>query len=75
MRRSDFPSLTPAEWAALTATDPYVDTRPPAVVSPDCREANHHKCYGSAFDEQADRITACDCYCHNDPAEAEASAA
>jgi len=31
------------------------------VVSPDCRDKNHTKCDGVAWDEQRDEPTACQC--------------
>lgn len=35
-------------------------------VSPDCRDANHHKCYGDALDELHDVVRACACTCHDE---------
>ncbi|MEV8180310.1 hypothetical protein [Specibacter sp. NPDC078692] len=40
---------------------------PPSSLSsigPDCRDANHHKCRGDAWDEAHDHITECQCSCH-----------
>ena len=34
------------------------------IKSPDCRDTNHHKCNGDAWDDQQDRLTACACPCH-----------
>lgn len=33
-------------------------------VSPDCRDGNHRKCYGDAWDVEADAATVCGCGCH-----------
>lgn len=32
-------------------------------VSPDCRDGNHGKCFGTAWDLSIDEATACDCEC------------
>lgn len=37
---------------------------PLSSISPDCRDANHHKCRGDAWDEAHDHITECQCSCH-----------
>ena len=34
------------------------------IVSPDCRDLNHQKCTGDAWDEAHDHITECQCSCH-----------
>lgn len=34
------------------------------IVSPDCRDKNHQKCPGDAWDEAHDHATACECGCH-----------
>lgn len=36
------------------------------ITSPDCRDANHHKCYGGAWNEAEDRPVDCQCSCHGD---------
>ena len=33
-------------------------------VSPDCRDRNHQKCYGSAWNAAEDRPVECRCVCH-----------
>ncbi|MBO9704775.1 MAG: hypothetical protein J7474_04580, partial [Arthrobacter sp.] len=50
-------SLTPGEGLLMLVQMP---------VSPDCRDANHHKCYGTAFDEQHDVVRDCACTCHDE---------
>lgn len=35
-----------------------------AIVSPDCRDQNHQKCPGDAWDEAHDHATECQCTCH-----------
>ncbi|MEG9248035.1 hypothetical protein V6S67_08055 [Arthrobacter sp. Soc17.1.1.1] len=35
-----------------------------AILSPDCRDSNHHKCNEAAWDEHLDKPTACACTCH-----------
>lgn len=35
-----------------------------AIVSPDCRDQNHQKCPGDAWDESHDHATECQCACH-----------
>lgn len=35
-----------------------------SVVSPDCRDQNHQKCPGDAWDEAHDHGTECQCACH-----------
>lgn len=40
------------------------------LLSPDCRDSNHHKCYGYALDEMFNEVTACGCACHDEPAAA-----
>lgn len=34
------------------------------IVSPDCRDQNHQKCPGDAWDEAHDHGTDCQCSCH-----------
>lgn len=34
------------------------------IVSPDCRDKNHQKCPGDAWDEAHDHLTECQCSCH-----------
>lgn len=34
------------------------------IVSPDCRDQNHQKCPGDAWDEAHDHATDCQCQCH-----------
>lgn len=34
------------------------------VVSPDCRDGNHQKCYGDAWNDAADEPCRCGCACH-----------
>lgn len=39
-------------------------------ISPDCRDGNHRKCNGEAWDEDADDLTDCQCpgcLCHVAP--------
>lgn len=37
------------------------------MLSPDCRDGNHQKCNGDAWDLEADGITDCRCGCHDEP--------
>lgn len=34
------------------------------IISPDCRDQNHQKCPGDAWDEAHDHGTECECSCH-----------
>src|ERR1043166_866359 len=43
------------------------EPRPPAL-SPDCRDQNHTKCDGVAWDEEADEPTNCQCVHHTSDA-------
>jgi len=36
------------------------------MLSPDCRDGNHQKCNGDAWDLEADGITDCRCGCHDE---------
>lgn len=36
----------------------------PLLVSPDCRDDNHTKCDGNAWDLILDYVVDCDCPCH-----------
>ncbi|WP_269067358.1 hypothetical protein [Brevibacterium sp. CCUG 69071] len=35
--------------------------------SPDCRDDNHRKCDGQAWDDDTDALASCGCTCHFDP--------
>jgi hypothetical protein len=48
-----------AEWLGREAVRAAVP-----VVSPDCRDENHHKCTGDAWDLAADMPVSCGCLCH-----------
>lgn len=50
-------SLTPGEGLLMLTQMP---------ASPDCRGANHHKCYGDALDEHRDVVRDCACTCHDE---------
>ena len=39
-----------------------------SIVSPDCRDQNHQKCPGDAWDEAHDHGTECQCGCHAEAA-------
>lgn len=41
------------------------------IVSPDCRDRNHQKCPGDAWDEAHDHPAECECECHGGPVGAE----
>jgi hypothetical protein len=50
------------------------DARPARlpVYSPDCRDGNHQKCDGAAWDLNTDALAPCGCVCHAyDESEAE----
>lgn len=50
--------------AAVARIDTYDDDGTPAVgpwLSPDCRDENHRKCNGVAWDDAADAPTECQC--------------
>lgn len=40
----------------------------PTPLSPDCRDGNHHKCDGQAWDDTEDALVSCGCACHIEPA-------
>lgn len=41
--------------------DPDYRQQTAGPLSPDCRDGNHHKCDGTAWDEATDDITGCTC--------------
>lgn len=36
------------------------------LLSPDCRDGNHHKCDGTAWSLLLDDRVQCDCGCHDE---------
>lgn len=38
--------------------------RPRTPRSPDCRDSNHRKCDGQAWDDTTDALASCGCTCH-----------
>lgn len=76
MAAARFDALDIAGWPGLPidgdapARLAYVDTTMDlpvsdmlSNVSPDCRDGNHGKCFGTAWDLSIDEATACDCEC------------
>lgn len=42
------------------------EVTPAGPMDPDCRGGKHKACAGSAWDDQADELTACTCPCHQE---------
>lgn len=38
-------------------------------VNPECRDGKHLNCGGDAWDDAKDRLTDCECFCHNEDGE------
>lgn len=66
-RVSDFDGAYPTlRNAILWVLQLQLDATAPqeTIIGPDCRDLNHQKCRGDAWDEEHDHITECGCSCH-----------
>lgn len=58
-------------WCRRTMADAVADIKEgsmnPNPLSPDCRDDNHRKCDGRAWDDDTDALASCGCTCHFEP--------